>query len=324
LALRQTELIAELLRARNRGLEVEVLVVRTQGDELSTPLDQIGGQGVFVTEVEAAVAEGRADAAVHSAKDMTSTMSPDLMIGAVPPRGDARDGLVGCALADLPPGGLIATGSARRRAQLAYARPDLSFTEIRGNMERRVSRGEDGSVSAVVVAVAAMERLGWMHRLTDILDPFDVLPQAGQGAIAVQCRTDDARTRTVLASIDDARSHRAVRAERSVLAGLGGSCTVPVGAWAWAEDSQTGTEPVEGSPAALHVHGLVASGDGRVVIRMSRRGHDPERVGAEVAHALLVEGGGSGIEGFDDAALSRRGAPGQDPRPGREGQAQQQ
>jgi hydroxymethylbilane synthase len=314
LALCQTELIAELLRARNRGLEVEVLVVRTQGDDLSAPLDQIGGQGVFVTEVEAAVVEGRADAAVHSAKDMTSTMSPDLVIAAVPPRGDARDGLVGCAMAELPPGGLIATGSARRRAQLAHARPDLSFTEIRGNMERRVSRGEDGSVSAVVVAVAAMDRLGWMHRLTDILDPFDVLPQAGQGAIAVQCRTDDAPTRTVLASIDDARSHRAVRAERSVLAGLGGSCTVPVGAWA---------ETLEGS-MELHVHGLVATGDGRVVIRMSRRGDDPELVGAEVAHALLVEGGGSGIEGFDEAALSRRGTPGPDPRSEREGQARQE
>jgi hydroxymethylbilane synthase len=291
LALRQTELIAELLRARHRDLEVEVVVVRTRGDDLSAPLDQIGGQGVFVTEVEAAVAGGRADAAVHSAKDMPSTMTDALVIGAVPRRADARDGLVGCALADLPPGGLIATGSARRRAQLAYARPDLSFTEVRGNMERRVSRGEDGSVSAVVVAVAAMERLGWMHRLSDILDPFDVLPQAGQGAIAVQCRTDDEVTRAVLASIDDAPSHRALVAERSVLAGLGGSCTVPVGAWA---------ESAVGSPE-LRVHGLVASRDGRVVVRMHRHGDDPELVGAEVAQALLVEGGGAGIEGFDDA-----------------------
>jgi hydroxymethylbilane synthase len=299
LALRQTELVAELLRARHADLEVEVVVVRTRGDDLSAPLDQIGGQGVFVTEVEAAVAGGRADAAVHSAKDMTSTMTAALVLAAVPPRADARDGLVGCALADLPPGGLIATGSARRRAQLAYARPDLSFTEIRGNMERRVSRGEDGSVSAVVVAVAAMERLGWMHRLTDILDPFDVLPQAGQGAIAVQCRTDDDATRALLASIDDAPSHRALRAERSVLAALGGSCTLPVGAWA---------ETTAGSPE-LRVHGLVASGDGRVVIRMSRHGADPELVGAEVAEALLVEGGGSGIDGFDgfdEAALSEQ------------------
>jgi hydroxymethylbilane synthase len=288
-----------LLRARHGGLEVEVVVVRTRGDDLSAPLDQIGGQGVFVTEVEAAVAGGRADAAIHSAKDLTSTMTPDLVLAAVPPRADARDGLVGCAMADLPPGGLIATGSARRRAQLAHARPDLSFTEIRGNMERRVSRGEDGSVSAVVVAVAAMERLGWMHRLSDILDPFDVLPQAGQGAIAVQCRTDDDVTRALLASLDDAPSHRAVVAERSVLAGLGGSCTVPVGAWA---------QTTEGS-STLHVHGLVASGDGRVVVRMSRHGDDPELVGAEVAQALLFEGGGSGIEGFDDAALSERGGP---------------
>ena len=290
LALRQTELIAQLLQDRHRDLEVEVVVVRTQGDNLSVPLDQIGGQGVFVTEVEAAVAGGRADAAIHSAKDMPSTMTAALVLAAVPPRADARDGLVGCAMADLPPGGLIATGSARRRAQLAYARPDLSFTEIRGNMERRVSRGEDGSVSAVVVAVAAMERLDWMHRLADILDPIDVLPQAGQGAIAVQCRADDNATRGLLASIDHAPSHRAVVAERSVLAGLGGSCTVPVGAWA---------ETMAGSPD-LRVHGLVASGDGRVVIRMSRHGDDPERVGAEVAQALLVEGGGSGIEGFDD------------------------
>jgi hydroxymethylbilane synthase len=323
LALRQTQSIAQLLRTRHAGLEVDVVLVRTTGDDLSAPLDQIGGQGVFVTEVEAAVAGGRADAAVHSAKDLTSTMVADLVLAAVPPRADARDGLVGCTLADLPPGGLIATGSARRRAQLAYLRPDLSFTEIRGNMERRVSRGEDGSVSAVVVAVAAMERLGWMHRLTDILDPFDVLPQAGQGAIAVQCRTDDEATRELLASIDHAPSHRALVAERSVLAGLGGSCTVPVGAWAEATAASTASTASPASPAStnatdspdhsleLHVHGLLASGDGRVVIRMSRHGDDPELVGAEVAQALLVEGGGSGIDGFDEATLSGRDAPDQ-------------
>ena len=196
LALRQTELVAELLRRADPGLEVEPVVVRTRGDrDATTPLDQIGGQGVFVSEVEAAVTDGRADAAVHSAKDMPSTLGEDFVIGAVPPRGDARDGLVGCTLAGLPAGGLVATGSARRRAQLAYLRPDLVFTELRGNMARRVARGEDGSVSAVVVAVAALQRLGWESRLSDALDPMDVLPQAGQGAIAVQCRADDAGTR---------------------------------------------------------------------------------------------------------------------------------
>jgi hydroxymethylbilane synthase len=290
LALRQAELVAGALGAASSGWDVEIVIVRTRGDDVSTSLDLIGGQGVFVTEVEAAVVEGRADAAVHSAKDMTSTMAEGLVLAAVPARADARDGLVGCSLRDLPPGGLIATGSARRRAQLAYLRPDLSFTDVRGNMERRVSRGEDGSVSAVVVAVAAMERLGWMARLTDVLDPMDVLPQAGQGAIAVQCRVGDTATRQLLCTIDDPATHTAVRAERSVLAALGGSCTLPVGAWA-----ETVSET-----AQLHVHGLLASGDGRIVIRMSRIGDDPEALGAEVAHALLTDGGGSGIGGFGD------------------------
>ncbi len=306
LALRQTELIVDALRARHRGLEVEVQIVRTQGDDLSAPLDQIGGQGIFVTAVEGVLAEGQADVAVHSAKDMPSTMAPGLVLAAVPPRADPRDGLVGSTLADLPPGALVATGSARRRAQLAYARPDLSFTEIRGNMQRRVSRGEDGSVAAVAVAVAAMERLGWMQRLTEILDPLDVLPQAGQGAIAVQCRADDTATRTLLSAIDDPASHRAVRAERAVLAGLGGSCTVPVAAWAELDVSSSASVYPSPEEQALRVHGLVASGDGRVVIRMTRSGVDPEEVGAAVARALLVEGGGSDLDGFDADAVSER------------------
>ena len=206
LALRQTELVTELLRRAHPGLDVEPVVVRTQGDrDAATPLDQIGGQGVFVTEVEAAVAEGRADAAVHSAKDMPSVMPAQFVLGAVPPRADPRDGLVGATLAGLPAGALVATGSARRRAQLAALRPDLVFTDLRGNMARRVAMADGGAVSAVVVAVAAMERLGWMHKLRDVLDPVDVLPQAGQGAIAVQCRSDDAATRALL-TVDRPRS----------------------------------------------------------------------------------------------------------------------
>jgi hydroxymethylbilane synthase len=298
LALCQSELVAEALRTAHGGLAVELVVVRTRGDEVSLPLDAIGGQGVFVTEVEQHVADGRADLAVHSAKDMPSVMAPELTLGAVPLRADQRDGLVGCTLAALPPGGVIATGSARRRAQLAYLRPDLGFMEIRGNMARRVARGEDGSISAVVVAVAAMERLGWMERLSDILDPMDMLPQAGQGAIAVQCRSDDAPTRDLLAAIDHGDSHRTVRAERAVLAALGGSCTLPVAAWA---------TPVQGSDL-LEVHGLVASGDGKVVIRMTRSGTDPEEVGRAVADALLVDGGGSGLDG-----IGRGSSPALDP-----------
>jgi len=299
LALRQTGMVAELLRRADPRLEVEPVVVRTRGDQdASAPLDQIGGQGVFVTEVEAAVTDGRADAAVHSAKDMPSTMADHVVLGAVPPRADARDGLVGCTLAGLPPGALVATGSARRRAQLAYLRPDLVFTQLRGNMARRVAVGESGDVSVVVVAVAALERLGWRDRLSDVLDPMDVLPQAGQGAIAVQCRADDERTRQLLASIDDEPSHRALRAERAVLAALGGSCTVPVGAYAEAAAA--------GAGAAVRVSGLVASGDGRTVIRMARRGEDPVAVGTELARALLAGGGGA-IEGFDGAPAALPG-----------------
>jgi hydroxymethylbilane synthase len=290
LALRQTELVAEVLRGAHPGLEVETVVVRTRGDEnAAATLDEIGGQGVFVTEVEAAVSGGRADAAVHSAKDMTSVMAPYLRLAAVPARADPRDGLVGCALADLPAGGLIATGSARRRAQLASLRPDLVFTDVRGNMARRVEVGESGSVSAVVVAVAAMDRLGWTDRLSDVLDPMDVLPQAGQGAIAVQCRAEDGETYRLLTAVDDEPSHRALRAERAVLAAIGGSCTVPVGAWAEVLGG--------GERAALRVHGLIASTDGRTVVRMRGEGDDPEDVGAELARAL-IQGGGAAIEGF--------------------------
>ena len=156
-------------------------------------------------------------------------------------------------------------------------------------MARRVAVGEDGSVSAVVVAVAAMERLGWEDRLSDVLDPLDVLPQAGQGAVAVQCRADDEATRRLLAAIDHAPSHRALVAERAVLATLGGSCTVPVGAFAEA--------PGAGARAPLAVTGLMASGDGRTLVRLARRGDDPEAVGAAVARALL-DGGGAAIEDF--------------------------
>jgi hydroxymethylbilane synthase len=293
LALRQTEAVAALLRAAHPDLEVDMSVVRTRGDRDETaPLDQIGGQGVFVTEVEAAVADGRADAAVHSAKDMPSVMGPSFVLGAVPPRADPRDALVGCALAELPAGALVATGSARRRAQLAYLRPDLVFRDLRGNMARRVAAAGVGGVTAVVVAVAAMERLGWLDQVADVLDPVDVLPQAGQGALAVQCRADDGRTRTLLAAIDHDGTHRALRAERAVLATLGGSCTVPVGALA----EEVGAA-VRGAPA-LRVSGLMASADGHTMIRLSREGDDPETAGSAVARALL-DGGGAAIEGFD-------------------------
>jgi hydroxymethylbilane synthase len=218
-------------------------------------------------------------------------MAAHLVIAAVPERADVRDGLVGCTLGALPAGGLVATGSVRRRAQLAHLRPDLVFTPLRGNMARRVAAADAGAVSAVVVAVAAMARLGWEDRVSEALDPFVVLPQAGQGAIAVQCLTEDADTRRVLGAIDHGPSRRALRAERAVLAALGGSCTLPVGALA---------EPVDPGDldAPLRLSGLLAGADGRRLIRRTSVGEDPDALGQEVAR-MLVDAGGRAIEGFE-------------------------
>ena len=239
------------------------------------------------------------------------------MLGAVPPRADARDALVGCRLAELPAGALIATGSARRRAQLAYLRPDLVFRDLRGNMARRVAAAGTDGVTAVVVAVAAMERLGWLDQVTDVLDPMDVLPQAGQGvdrrAVPGGRRADP---RAVGGDRRRRRPTAALRAERAVLAALGGSCSVPVGAYA---------EPVAGRGSAaaptLRVSGLVASADGHTLIRLSRQGDDPEarrgRGGAGAARGRRRGDRGLRPRGAESAAAARR--PTGDGVPGRGG-----
>lgn len=293
LARRQADLVAALLVGLHPDLGVELVVVRTRGDrQTEVPLDRIGGQGVFTKEVQAAVMDGRADVAVHSAKDLPSVTPEGLVLAAVPPRADARDALVGRPLADLPAGAAVATGSARRRAQLANIRPDLCFVELRGNMDTRVRRGEDGSVDAVVVAVAALERLGWSDRITEVLSVSVMLPQAGQGALALECRAGDVSTMALLGALDDPACHRTLSAERAMLAGVGGSCAVPVGAWA---------ERAAGG--SLRLQGMVASGDGRVLVRAERTGQDPEALGRELARYLMEDCGGSSIEGWELTGL---------------------
>jgi hydroxymethylbilane synthase len=288
LARRQADLVGALLSVAEPGLWVEPVVVHTGGDRrVDVPLDRIGGQGVFAKEVQQAVLEGRADVAVHSAKDLPSTTPEGLVLAAVPERADARDALVGRALGDLRSGGLVATGSARRRAQLANVRPDLTFVELRGNMDRRVRQAEDGSVDAVVVAVAALDRLGWSGRIAEVLPVSVLLPQVGQGALALECRTDDHATAGLLAAVDDDAGHRTLSAERALLAAVGGSCSVPVGAWA---------EPVAGG--RLRLQGMVASGDGRILVRACLEGDDPEALGHELARHLMEDCGGSVIEGW--------------------------
>ena len=277
----QTDHVIALVRAAGGGdgsVEVEVVVVQTEGDRRTdVPIEAIGGRGVFVKEVQAAVLEGRADFAVHSAKDLPSApgLQPaGLTIGCVPERADPRDALVGCTLSDLPTGALVATGSIRRRAQLANLRPDLSFAGLRGNIDTRLAKSKD--FAAIVMAAAALHRLDRSDVIAETLEPDVLLPQVGQGALAIECRSDADDVLSVLAAIEHPASRRAVDAERAFLAELGGGCDLPVGAYAAVQADGT-----------LTIEGLVASYDGRIALRQTVTGTDPPTVGAELAAALL-------------------------------------
>ncbi|HEX9505894.1 MAG TPA: hydroxymethylbilane synthase [Acidimicrobiia bacterium] len=276
----QAERVGALL-----GGAFELVIVGTTGDSrVDVPIHTMGGTGVFVKEVQQAVLDDRADIAVHSAKDLPADATNDgLVLAAVPERADARDALVGSTLEALEPGALVATGSVRRRAQLAGLRPDLTFAELRGNILTRLEKA--AGFDAIVVAAAALVRLGVLARATEILEPAVMLPQVGQGALAVECRTDDTSTLESLARIDDTLAHAAVGTERAFLAQLGGGCTMPCGALA----RVVGREIV--------VDALLASADGHVVLRAQGRGTDPIATGAAVADDLLEHGGRMLIEG---------------------------
>ena len=278
LALWQAERVAALL-----GGDVELVIVSTTGDQRTDiPVWTIGGTGVFVKEVQQAVLEGRADLAVHSAKDLPSETAAGLVLAAVPERADPRDALVGARLADIPAEGRIGTGSVRRQAQLAALRPDLRFESIRGNIETRLSKAAD--LDAVVVAMAALERLGLGDRATEVLEPSAMLPQIAQGALAVECRADDRNAAARLATIDDGAAHRAVDAERAFLRQLGGGCDLPCGALAEARPDGT---------VAIEV--LLATLDGNSVLRARHEGAQPEAVGVEAARILLDDQGGRSL-----------------------------
>lgn len=261
------------------GIAAEIVVVTTTGDRVTdAPIHALGGTGVFVKEVQEAVRSGAADLAVHSAKDLPSVTAPGLVLAAVPERGDVRDALVGATLADLATGARVGTGAVRRRAQLAAARPDLTFGELRGNIGTRLDKAVD--FDAVVVAAVALERLGLDDRIAERLDPEVMLPQVGQGAIAVECREDDDATRALCAAITDGPAHLAVTAERAFLAELGGGCNLPCGALA----RPTGD--------GVEIEVLLASLDGHTVLRTRGAGRDPDAVGRAAALTLLDDHGG--------------------------------
>jgi hydroxymethylbilane synthase len=278
----QAEHVASLLQNSRSGedLEVGLEIVRTTGDQRAdVPIWELGGKGVFVKEVQAAVLEGRADLGVHSAKDLPALTPDELTIAAVPERGDARDALVGSTLADLPTGGEVATGSVRRRAQLSWLRPDLVFQGLRGNIATRIERVSE--VDAVVVALAALERLDLRDRAAEVLEVSVLLPQVGQGALAVECRADDGALVEQLAQIDDPTSHLAVDAERAFLAELGGDCDLPAGAHA-----------VIDADESITLDALLASLDGRIILREQHTGGDPAALGHGLARHLLDNCGG--------------------------------
>ncbi|MCL5275133.1 MAG: hydroxymethylbilane synthase [Chloroflexi bacterium] len=288
LAQRQTRQIIAQLQATWPWIHCETTPITTTGDRnLSQPLPEIGGKGVFTEQLEAALRAERIDFAVHSLKDLPIEEAAGLTIAAISAREDVRDVLVsgrGYTLATLPRGARVGTSSLRRAAQLAAARPDLTILPIRGNVDTRIRKSTAGDYDAVVLAAAGLARLGLLEHVAEYLSPDVMLPAPGQAALAVQCRAEDAELRRMLSAIDDARARAAVTAERSFLNALGGGCSAPVAAYAQSSADR---------PGWLTMRGLVAAVDGSRVIRVQGEGAEPRQLGAQLANQALSLGAGA-------------------------------
>lgn len=276
LAMTQSGHVADALRAR--GLQVELVEITTEGDVNAAPLETIGGTGVFASAIRHALLAGEIDVAVHSLKDLPTAPEPGLVIAAIPPRQDPRDAVVsrdGLTLEELPPGATVGTGSPRRVAQLQALGLGLEPVAIRGNVDSRIARVTDGRCDAVILAAAGLARLGRDEVITSKLDPIQMLPAAGQGALAVECR-EDHPLRAAFAALDDPDTRAAVTAERAMLARLEAGCTAPVGAYAEIVDGGDGDE--------LSLRGFLGPD-----LRRSLTGplDDPAALGVAVAELLL-------------------------------------
>lgn len=290
LATVQARRVADLLTA-STGRAVELVPVTTEGDTSTAALAQIGGTGVFVSALREALLAGRVDLAVHSLKDLPTGAHPGLLLAAVPTREDPRDALVardGLSLAELPAGARVGTGSPRRAAQLRALGFGLDVVPVRGNVETRMRLVTDGAVDAVVLARAGLARLGRLEAVTEAIDPIQMLPAPGQGALAVECREPDGPGDTsvaeLLAVLDDADTRHAVTAERTVLSRLEAGCSAPVGALG---------EPTEGEHRPeLYLRAAVVSVDGSATVKLSATGplDEAERIGRDLAADLLAEG----------------------------------
>lgn len=272
------------------GVTAELVQITTQGDvQQQGPIAALGLQGVFTKEIQAAVIEGRADVAVHSLKDLPSQTVPHLILAAVPEREECADVLVnasGATLAELPPGARIGTGSLRRQAQLRHLRPDVEVTGIRGNVDTRLRKLSAGEFDAIVLAAAGLNRLGLSLHIAERLAPPRMLPAPGQGALGIECRTDDAQTRQLLAQLQHPDSRAAADAERAMMARLQAGCSAPLAAWG---------RVIEGE---LHLDGLVSSVDGlrRLCATASGPCEQAEEIGQRVAQQLLDQGAAAIIE----------------------------
>lgn len=286
LATTQSTWVADRLRAL--GHEVELVEITTAGDrDRTTPLATLGGTGVFVSALRDALRDGTVDLAVHSLKDLPTTPEDDLVVAGIPQREDPRDALVardGLTLGELPAGSTVGTGSPRRRAQLEALGLGLELRELRGNVDTRLAKVTDGELDAVVLAQAGLSRLSRTSVVTEVLDPIQMLPAPGQGALAVEVRAADTATRDAVAALDDADTRACVVAERAVLAELEAGCSAPIGALAEIVLGDDGDE--------LSLRAVVASPDGLGELRRSATGlpADAERVGRALARLLIEDG----------------------------------
>jgi len=287
LALWQAEHVAALLRAVHPAAEVVLVPMSTRGDEvLDQPLATIGGKGLFLKELEVAMLEGRADLAVHSLKDVPADLEPGFALPAILPRADAADAFVSNDYADLaalPPGARVGTSSLRRQTQLRALRPDLRLLDLRGNVGTRLGKLDTGDYDAIVLACAGLERLGLAARIRSRLAAPDWLPAPGQAAIAIEARDDKPLVLQLLAALDDPDTRVTVSAERAMNRALGGSCTVPVGAWCMRGEH------------GLHLRGMVGDAEhGRLLRAEGLAAIDQaQTLGEQVAEALLQQGAGA-------------------------------
>jgi hydroxymethylbilane synthase len=291
LALWQANHISALLRAR--GHEVEIEIIHTTGDKITdVPLAMVGtkgglGKGIFTKEIEESLAAGRVDLAVHSLKDLPTELPPGFEIAAITKREDPRDAFCSrhyISFQELPQSARVGTSSLRRQAQLKAVRPDLDIHPLRGNVDTRLRKLEQGKYAAIILAAAGLKRLGKTELVKQIIPAEIMCPAAGQGALGIEIREGDAKTRELLAFLDDASARAATTCERALLNRLGGGCQVPIGAFAEVKGGQ------------LHLESIVADPDGSKLLRDSRDGTDPEKLGNDAGAALLSRGGDKILE----------------------------